>query len=311
MAGSAWIPVRIGLEREPEVVALVSRFCRADGATADGDAVALLSRRCRAECEMIGALVKIWARFDELTTDGKLPAYTPELLDEAVGITGFCEALAAVGWLRIEPDAIVMPRFDNWLGQSAKRRLKNSQRQRRRRADSATTSRSKRDNDGARCRAKSATTGQDITGQKRNKTKKRGGAAFDAVGVAFPSALDCGQFRQLWAEWVAHRNEIKAPLTPTATARQLKRLAGFGLQGAIDAVEYTLAQGWRGIRQPDQRGDQAPTGRQIAKATPAERRRADMAKRVRELRKAGDHEAAQELIERFDRDEVEGGNDGG
>jgi hypothetical protein len=54
-------------------------------------------------------------------------------------------------------------------------------------------------------------------------------------------------FRKAWAEWEQHRREIKKPLTPTSTQRQLKDLADCGEAEAIAAINRSIGNGWTGI----------------------------------------------------------------
>jgi hypothetical protein len=55
-----------------------------------------------------------------------LEGYTPELLDEIIGFPGLSQAMATVGWLEIGDEFLVVPRFDEHNGKSAKRRAQES-----------------------------------------------------------------------------------------------------------------------------------------------------------------------------------------
>lgn len=61
-------------------------------------------------------------------------------------------------------------------------------------------------------------------------------------------------FRLHWERWERHRREIKKALTPTQAEAQLKRFAGMGLERACAAIDYTVAQGWQGLREPETNG---------------------------------------------------------
>jgi hypothetical protein len=108
MAGD-WIKMNKSLPRDPRVVRISS---------------ALKADRLRT----IGGLLSAWCLADEQTEDGKLDGYTPELLDELVGMNGIARAMASVGWLVIGPDFLEFPRFEEHNGQSAKRRAQDSTR---------------------------------------------------------------------------------------------------------------------------------------------------------------------------------------
>jgi hypothetical protein len=108
MAGD-WIKMNKSLPRDPRVVRISS---------------ALKADRLRT----IGGLLSAWCLADEQTEDGKLDAYTPELLDELVGLPGIAVAMESVGWLVIGDGFLEFPRFDEHNGQSAKRRAQDSYR---------------------------------------------------------------------------------------------------------------------------------------------------------------------------------------
>ena len=49
----------------------------------------------------------------------------------------------------------------------------------------------------------------------------------------------------------AMRTEIKKPMRPTGTKAALKRLEAMGESRAVTALEYTTANEWQGIREPE------------------------------------------------------------
>lgn len=81
----------------------------------------------------------------------------------------------------------------------------------------------------------------------------------------FPSPLRTAAFAEAWTLWHEHRAEIRKPLKPTAIRMQLKRLASWGEQRAIAAVEYSISQGWVGIYE-----ERAPSPQAVAAPTTAE-----------------------------------------
>lgn len=117
MAGD-WIKMRADLLTSPKVVRIAS---------------ALNADRLR----VIGALHAVWCLFDVHSEDGSLDGYTPEVLDEMIGWAGFCDAMAAVKWITIEPGFLYIPRFDDHNGQSAKRRAQEALRKQKERADAS------------------------------------------------------------------------------------------------------------------------------------------------------------------------------
>ncbi|RYF60733.1 MAG: hypothetical protein EOO27_04745 [Comamonadaceae bacterium] len=114
MAGD-WIKMRADLRTHPKVVRVSSD---------------LKTDRLR----VIGAFFVAWTVFDAHTSDGRLEGYTPEVLDVEVGLPGFALALMRVGWLFAEEvngvQTLVVPRFSEHNGQSAKKRITDTERKR-------------------------------------------------------------------------------------------------------------------------------------------------------------------------------------
>ena len=66
--------------------------------------------------------------------------------------------------------------------------------------------------------------------------------------MELPTCLDTPAFREAWAAWEQHRKELRVKkYTPTGQARQLKRLAGWGHDRAVAAIDYSMAQNYQGI----------------------------------------------------------------
>lgn len=145
MAGD-WIPWQKGLTKRREVLA-----------------VARKARRSSRECAAI--LMEFWEWADSETSTGELPSITLEQLPEIITGTNksFWQAVVDEGWLTQSKQGLAIPRFERWLGNSAKKRLENNLRQR--------LSREKRD--------KSATTEQNRT---EEETHSLGEGRGDARG---------------------------------------------------------------------------------------------------------------------------------
>lgn len=111
MAGD-WIPVRIWLHKEPEVL----EISQATG---------------RSVFEVRGLLEAFWGWMSEVTSDGHIMSAKCQhdviMLVSAVGADEvFWRAVEQVGWLQLG-DGIGMPRFEKWLSKGGKRRLMNAQ----------------------------------------------------------------------------------------------------------------------------------------------------------------------------------------
>lgn len=111
MAGD-WIKMRVDLQTHPKVFRMVS---------------ALRADRLR----VIGGLHVAWSIFDTHSADGVLHGYTTDAMDAVIGWPGFTQAMVDVEWADIdEHGSLVMPRFDEHNGASAKRRANDSERKR-------------------------------------------------------------------------------------------------------------------------------------------------------------------------------------
>ena len=108
MAGD-WIPMRINLAADPDVVAI---------------AIVLgLS-----EDDVAGKLLRFWGWADQHTTDGNARSVTTSWIDKHIGVTGFAAALLGVGWLERTDDGVRIPGFDRFLGKGGKTRAKTNRR---------------------------------------------------------------------------------------------------------------------------------------------------------------------------------------
>lgn len=124
MAGD-WIKMRSNLWDHPKVIKIVSAICP--------QSVRDLSARCR----VVGALFRTWSLADAHTDDGILDGYDADALDAAVGIDGWSLNLQHVGWLVVEPQRLIVPRFMEHGGKTAKRRAEDAARKGRVRKTSA------------------------------------------------------------------------------------------------------------------------------------------------------------------------------
>lgn len=111
MAGD-WIKMRIELQTHPKVFRMVS---------------ALQADRLR----IIGGLHIAWSIFDTHCDDGVLVGYTTDAMDAVIGWPGFTQAMIDVEWAALDDSgSLVMPRFDEHNGKSAKRRANDNERKR-------------------------------------------------------------------------------------------------------------------------------------------------------------------------------------
>lgn len=89
-------------------------------------------------------------------------------------------------------------------------------------------------------------TEQDITEQD-NK------AVSSEPAVFFPESLCTEAFSSAWGRYVAYRAKSKLKkLQPMSVQAQLEKMANWGEQAAIEAINATIANGWQGLFEPKQ-----------------------------------------------------------
>ncbi len=122
-----WIKVRTSISIHPHVVTLASR-CNVTRVT------------------VIGALVAVWSMADTHSEDGLMRSMALSDIDAMVEIPGFAECLESVGWLKTSGDGVLLPRYTEHNGPTAKKRCQDAKRQSRKRHGPVTQpSRSVRD----------------------------------------------------------------------------------------------------------------------------------------------------------------------
>jgi len=77
-------------------------------------------------------------------------------------------------------------------------------------------------------------------------------AAKGQLGLeVYPAELDTEAFRAAWADWLEDRAERRLPrYTARAREMQLRRLTELGPQRAVAAIQWSIAQGYKGIFEP-------------------------------------------------------------
>lgn len=100
---SNWIKMRGNLWDDPRV----AKICDDTG---------------KREAEVIGGLYWLWSMADEQTDDGTLIGLSTATIDRKTGIKGFGEAVLGIGWIEQLPDGLMIVRFEEHNGASAKRR---------------------------------------------------------------------------------------------------------------------------------------------------------------------------------------------
>ncbi|GIV52376.1 MAG: hypothetical protein KatS3mg038_2897 [Candidatus Kapaibacterium sp.] len=111
MAGD-WIPVSCDLRRKPEVLQLSQ----------------ILGLPIQ---HVVGMLIDFWIWAQEQSVDGRFCNLRLDVIADACYVTPeFLLALEQVGWLNIDSKGLTVPKFERWMGQSAKSRLQARERKR-------------------------------------------------------------------------------------------------------------------------------------------------------------------------------------
>jgi hypothetical protein len=204
-----WIKVRVNLHSHPKVVRIVSAVCPQIVRDAIGQTAA--------RCMVIGALHAAWCLFDMHSTDGRLDGYSPEDLDQVVGLAGFSSAMQRVGWLHITDNCLQMRDFDAHNGKGAKRRAEDTASKRERRL-SAKCPQSDRTQCGPEKRREEKSTRSPLSPPKGDAGEKPPPKLIPAYSEAFNRFWDrYPRVRRLdkvgtWKVWA--RDQIERPQKP-------------------------------------------------------------------------------------------------
>ncbi|HEI9823732.1 TPA: DNA replication domain protein [Klebsiella pneumoniae] len=220
---SSWIKVEVITPDKPEI------FQIAEILNIDPDAV-------------LGKLVRIWAWADQQTVDGNAGSVTKGVLDRIAFITGFADALIAVGWLAYDGNKLILPNFERHNGESSKKR---------------------------------ALTNRRVAAHRKNETQKVTLAALQKAlpeeeeeeevkdkippnpprgrepkkSYPYPDQLNA----EAWDEWKAYRSEMRfKAYAPTersegAAITELINLSGGNHTRQMQIVKQSMAKGWKGL----------------------------------------------------------------
>lgn len=220
---SSWIKVEVITPDKPEI------FQIAEILNIDPDAV-------------LGKLVRIWAWADQQTVDGNAGSVTKGVLDRIAFITGFADALIAVGWLAYDGNKLILPNFERHNGESSKKR---------------------------------ALTNRRVAAHRKNETQK---VTLTALQKALPEEEEEEEVKdkippnpprgrepkksypypeqlnaEAWDEWKAYRSEMRfKSYAPTersegAAITELINLSGGNHTRQMQIVKQSMAKGWKGL----------------------------------------------------------------
>ena len=62
-----------------------------------------------------------------------------------------------------------------------------------------------------------------------------------------PIELDTPEFNSAWSEFLQHRKEKRAPMTPTAQKNMFGKFIAWGVSNSIQAIDNAISNGWTGV----------------------------------------------------------------
>lgn len=191
--------------------------------------------------EVVGRLLAVWAQAEEVHGDRPeprgdlvIPGWTGGDIDDEAGLAGFAEAMAAVGYLRIDEGGVTLPDY-HW--ETAKeRRLRAADRAKKARERRAERGASR--DDGAHgtrsVRARGAQPAREVRCTKRSEAK-RSAAPSPLTGREGAAAGDAarpdGGPRATPAEIQAADEAVRASMA--ALSREELAAAGSAIRGAL------------------------------------------------------------------------------
>lgn len=222
---SSWIKVEVITPDKPEI------FQIAEILNIDPDAV-------------LGKLVRIWAWADQQTVDGNAGSVTKGVLDRIAFITGFADALIAVGWLAYDGNKLILPNFERHNGESSKKRALTNRR--------VAAHRKNETQKVTLAALQKALPEEEEEGEEEVKDKippnpPRG--REPKKSYPYPEQLNA----EAWDEWKAYRSEMRfKAYAPTersegAAITELINLSGGNHTRQMQIVKQSMAKGWKGL----------------------------------------------------------------
>jgi len=224
MAGD-WIKVEKATARKPEIMGIARELSISMDAA-------------------FGLCFRFWCWCDDNLTTGNVFCVTESLLDETFGKQNFASAMVKVGWLQFDGDQMTVPNFERHLSKGAKTRAETAIRV----AECKKRKREERysGNESVTKKALPEKRREDMN-TDMGDSKKPPSIVKAQPKTEFPEDLNTPEFRATWAEWIAHRTEIKKPMKPLGAKKLLKSLAEGGERKAIESINQSIANGWQGV----------------------------------------------------------------
>lgn len=222
---SSWIKVEVITPDKPEI------FQIAEILNIDPDAV-------------LGKLVRIWAWADQQTVDGNAGSVTKGVLDRIAFITGFADALIAVGWLAYDGNKLILPNFERHNGESSKKRALTN-----RRVAAHRKNETQKVTQPALQKALPEEEEEEEEEVKDKTPPNPPRGREPKKSYPYPEQLNA----EAWEEWKAYRRENRfKTYVPTersegAAITNLINLSGGDHQVQMLIVQQSMANGWKGL----------------------------------------------------------------
>ena len=243
----AWIKIEDSTPDKPEVWKMAERLA------IDADAV-------------LGKLVRIWIWADQQTLDGNAASVTRALLDRCAGVTGFADAMIAVGWLKATEDGVSFLHFERHNGETAKKRALTRRRVERHRsgnADSVTETpignaggvtkrREEKKNNKTETETRARTRGE-ASAESQPSAPDPVLADLDAPAepVLIPEAMRGPEVLKAARQWFRHLQTRAPERVPQADSEQLRAFwvyaGGLGPDRFLKAVAFSVGRGYSNL----------------------------------------------------------------
>lgn len=206
MAGD-WIPMRLDLAEDPAVMQMAENL------------------QMREEY-VVGCLHKVWSWASRQCHGGSVTGVTLASLERVTGVTGFVYAMRDSGWIEEQSDrdgkpVLVFPNWENWLANSAKKRLQDAKRQQNHRSRDChavvtKVSQPKRD--------KNVTTGEESTGEKK-EAKASMSSCFETWWEHYPKKVSKEAASKAYAKALAKFSGDRSQAAESLLMESLPRFA--------------------------------------------------------------------------------------
>lgn len=187
-----------------------------------------------------------------------LPFLEPSFVDELLCVDGFADAMIKAGWLHHSDAGLTFPNAERHNGKSAKKRAIDNIRKQMDREKSSETSRTKtgRASDKSRTRRGQKTDKPRTREEKRREENKK--EENPPPPLVFPASIDAEECKEAWAKWIQYKREIKDSYkSRTSEQEMINRLAPMGKDKFVQAINHSIARGWKGIF-PDKDDEKTP-----------------------------------------------------